>query len=374
MNNKIPTSAKDMAENVNHNTNARMSYNSFDIAKLICSVLVVIIHIPLFGVQNEPNTFYYLNFALKNCICRIAVPIFFVFSGFLLYKKSSFDSFSTSPTKKYFKHILIMYLLWSLIYFPLALIPITRHPDGILQGLTSYIIDLIFAGSYRHLWYLNGLLPVVALISYFITKKFSPKKILIISSVFYAVGIFGNAYYGLTLPLQEIPFIEKSIALYYEIFRTTRNGLFFGFLFVSTGMYFSQNDIKISPKKALILFIASVLMMIAEVYLISRFNLAKEYDMLIFTVPATIFLFLFLYNVKLNDHPIYKKIREISSLMYYLHILVGWVVSNTFSIVNESLKSTPAYFIATIILTFVASVIIIRISKNKPFTWLKKLY
>lgn len=61
-----------------------VNYNSFDVAKFICSIMVVIIHVYPFGVQETPNIFSHINFTLQNGLCRIAVPLFFVFSGFFL--------------------------------------------------------------------------------------------------------------------------------------------------------------------------------------------------------------------------------------------------------------------------------------------------
>lgn len=65
-------------------------YNGIDICKFICSILVVAIHIP---VVNAPmtvelsNVSVFVNTVLQQAMCRIAVPFFFVCSGFFLYKK-----------------------------------------------------------------------------------------------------------------------------------------------------------------------------------------------------------------------------------------------------------------------------------------------
>lgn len=65
-------------------------FNGIDIVKFICAFLVCIIHIPpfkidLFGFNN-------FNFWLQNYLCRIAVPFYFTASGFLLFRKTEFNS------------------------------------------------------------------------------------------------------------------------------------------------------------------------------------------------------------------------------------------------------------------------------------------
>ena len=192
--------------------NTTVKYNSIDMAKLICSILVVMIHIAPFGIQTSTNILSYLNFGLSQCLCRIAVPLFFIFNGFFLYRKAPIEKFPVQYSKKYFFHILRLYLLWSLIYFPLNLIKsILNNPKGIIYGFASYFKDLICVGSYTHLWYLNALLFAVALISFLLHKKWTPKKILFASSFFYIIGLLGDGYYGVIIPLLQLPFVGDII-------------------------------------------------------------------------------------------------------------------------------------------------------------------
>ena len=182
------------------NTNTKnITYNAFDVAKFICSILVVMIHVPPFGQQANVNFFSYLNFGLSQCLCRIAVPLFFIFNGFFLYRKTSLDNFSIKPTKKYFVHILKLYLLWSLLYFPLNLINILKNPTHITFELVIYIKNVICLGSHKHLWYLNALLGAVAIVSFLLHNNWSPKKILCTASVFYVFGLLLFNIYITTL-------------------------------------------------------------------------------------------------------------------------------------------------------------------------------
>ena len=275
----------------------RENYNSFDIAKFICSILVVMIHVVPFGTQETTNVFSYANFFLKSGLCRIAVPLFFMFSGFFLYKKTPLDEFSCAPSKKYFLNILKLYILWSLIYFPIKFVNMDMSLSGIIKGTILYGITFICSGSYVQLWYLNALLVSIAIISFLLHKKCSPKKVLIISAIFYIVGLLFNGYYGLVAPLTKLPLIGDAITLYFNIFYSTRNGLFFAFFFMALGMYLSNKDVLIPEKKSFLLFLGSSLLLCIEVFMLNKFDIAQDYSILVFTVPAALFCFLWLKEI-----------------------------------------------------------------------------
>jgi positive regulator of sigma E activity len=70
---------------------------------------------------------------------------------------------------------------------------------------------------------------------------------------------------------------------------------------------------------------------------------------------------LFLVSVKLKDKPIYEKLRELSSLIYYLHYLI--LMSSV--AINESLKNSKILFLIVLFITIIVSLIIIKLNKKK---------
>lgn len=90
----------------------KQNYNAIDLTKFICSILVVAIHIKPFGDNVD---FHFLNYGIQNYLARIAVPFFFVTSGFLLYRKTSFETFSMERPLKYALKLFRLYVIWSLI-------------------------------------------------------------------------------------------------------------------------------------------------------------------------------------------------------------------------------------------------------------------
>ena len=81
-------------------------FYGMDVFKLLCAVLIVCIHTaPLESLSTRANSL------LVNCFCRVAVPFFFVSSGFLVFKKVQIgQNFGFSPIWKYVKKTVWLYL------------------------------------------------------------------------------------------------------------------------------------------------------------------------------------------------------------------------------------------------------------------------
>lgn len=211
------------------------NYNAIDLAKFICAILVIIIHVPPFGYDSRMEVV--LNFGLRNYIARIAVPFFFITSGYFLYQKTDFNNFSTLPAKKYIIKILRLYILWSIIYFPLCINSIVNNTHGLLYGVLLYIQNFIFEGGYIHLWYLSATILGVFIITVLLSRHFSIKFILTSATILYCFGLLAQSWFGIILPLKiYAPQLWSLLKFIQSIIHTTRNGLFEGFLFISIGM------------------------------------------------------------------------------------------------------------------------------------------
>lgn len=90
----------------------RTSYPAVDLMKYAGSIMVIMIHCEPLIPQSE------INFFIKNIICRIVVPFFFVSSAFFLRK-----GMQTRPEylKKYLMRLLKSYILWSILFLPMGI-------------------------------------------------------------------------------------------------------------------------------------------------------------------------------------------------------------------------------------------------------------
>ena len=349
-------------------------YNFVDIVKFICAILVVSIHVVPFG-SSDDQILKLLNYGIKNCFSRIAVPLFFVMSGFFLYRKTSVGNFSLLPTKAYISKLFRLYMIWTVIYFPFRIKSILVNGKGIVHGIFLYIRDIVFTGSHFHLWYFPALIFSVVIISYLLSRKIELKRILSVAALFYAIGLLAQSWFGIIIPLREnVPELWAVLKVLEKIIVTTRNGLFDGFLFVGVGAYFAFYGFKIQKKTAFIGFVASYILMFIEAFVVKYFNFVREYDMYVFLVPLTFFAFILVLNCRIPNNIIYKKIRVLSSLIFYIHPCVNRFIIKIFNLIEFNIAKTCLMFLMTVIVSIGLSYLIYSISQRSHFMWLKRLY
>ena len=143
-------------------------YGGIDVIKFFCALAVVVIHTEPFA-----DICGILNSVTVNSVCRVAVPFFFMSSGFLLFGNPEARSPLSPPVKKYVKRILFMYLVWSTVYFPFTALEMCRSEsvDAAFGVLLGYIKNMIFSAGYGFLWYLPATAVAVLLVSFFLSKK-----------------------------------------------------------------------------------------------------------------------------------------------------------------------------------------------------------
>ena len=228
-----------------NNANAG-EYNAVDLARFICAILVVSIHVAPFGAADD-RLVSLLNYVIQNWLARIAAPIFFAASGFFLYRKTTLERFSLSPTRACVVKLARLYVIWALVYSPFRLKAILEDGRGIVHGIFDYAV---FMGRYTQLWFIPALIVSVVLVSFLLSRRIGIRKILTAALFFYALGLLGQSWFGVLAPLRtSAPEIRSLLETFIRIIGTTHNGLFDGFLFVGMGAYIAFNGFKIPQKK-----------------------------------------------------------------------------------------------------------------------------
>lgn len=182
-----------------------------DTLKFLFSLVVVWIHT---GVGNLGG------------LTPWAVPFFFLVSGFFLFGKLFGEP---DPSKQgaivcgWSRKVLRLYLLWSLIFLPYAIIGFAKDNLGIAKSIAVYLRNLVLVGeNYLSwpLWYLLGMLWAGVII--------------------WIAGKTRLPYWALCL-LAILLFLAPRLLhledneLYLRFFKTTRNGYFIGFPFMILG-------------------------------------------------------------------------------------------------------------------------------------------
>lgn len=332
----------------NNNVSDQTQYNTIDLIKFLCAIAVCLIHVPVF--PDEPTKLMlYINFGFKNYLCRIAVPFFFTVSGFLLFRKMELYEPNESVIRNYCFKMLRFIGIW-------------------------YI--LLTIGGTVQLWYLGGTVVAVILLSLCLRFRLRLSTIGLIACLLYAVGLFGDAYYGFVEPLRGIPLIRYIFILYEFFFVTTRNGVFMGFLFVFMGAILAHSKFKISLLAAATGFCISMLLGFAEAYLLQSNGIPAEHNMYLFIPPAVFFLFLLARDIHLPDHWIYKKLRIWGILIFFLHMYINQAVVFFSGILanRTGIELAPYRCGLVIMITFSLSVLLEWTSQKEHFKWLQFLY
>ena len=110
-----------------------------------------------------------INYYTQNCLCRIAVPFYFVSAGFFLFNKINLNNIDYSRIKNYCFKILRLLGTWTV---------------------------LLLLGSKTQLWYLGSLVVAVLAIVFLFSKKVHFYVIAIITIFLYFIGLLGDSYFG----------------------------------------------------------------------------------------------------------------------------------------------------------------------------------
>lgn len=341
-------------------------YGGIDVIKFFCALAVVVIHTEPFA-----DICGILNSVTVNSVCRVAVPFFFMSSGFLLFGNPEARSPLSPPVKKYVKRILFMYLMWSAVYFPFTVLEMSFSggADKALGIFLGYIKNMIFSAGYGFLWYLPATAVAVLLMSFFLSKKVNTAGITALASVLYFIGLLGQDLFVLIRPLSEYEGFWTVLSKFYGVIGTTRNGVFEGFLFVAAGTLLARRKKKHEAKKSFVLFCLSLLLLTAESALASLFDTRLEYDMYIMLVPCAYFLFETALGIGVKCPKLCRLFRSYSSAIYFTHMLVFEFIR-----IAEPVKlGKMTVFALTLVGTFAVSTVMIKLAETKHGKFLKKI-
>lgn len=274
---------------------------NIDVARFVVSFLVIAIHIsPFININQE------FNFFFTRILGRIAVPLFFMITGYFVIDGCLKDK---NKLKKYTIKILKIYLFCIILYLPINIYMGSFKNIDIITILKDFFIN----GTLYHLWYFPALI-VGVWITYYLVKKLGRKKALIATILLYIIGVFGDSYYGITIMNQ----ITKNIyELIFNIFDYTRNGLFYVPIFICLG-HIVKTDTRKNTKLNLLYALLFFILISVEGSILHYYNLQRHDSMYLFLLPLMYFLFCYLMDHSKTSN---KKIRNIATYIYIFHPL-----------------------------------------------------
>ncbi|MCM1308015.1 MAG: serine racemase VanT catalytic subunit [Butyrivibrio sp.] len=283
----------------------KKSYAGIDWFRLVAAFLIAAIHISPLASQSPAA-----DFILTRIIARTAVPFFFMTSGFFLISKYG----GAGKLAAFEKKTARIYAAAVILYIPINIYNGYFTADNLLPKL---IRDLVFDGTFYHLWYLPASM-LGAVIARYAVKKHGFKGALVIAALLYAVGTFGNSYYELA---SRIPAAKGFYGLLSQVSDYTRNGIFFAPLFMVLGGLLAEREHRNAPrgllKRDIICFAVSSALLFGEAALLRReYGAARNDSMYFFLVPCVYFLFRLLLSIEGKRR---RRLRSVSLIVYIIH-------------------------------------------------------
>lgn len=226
------------------------------------------------------------------------------------------------------------------------------------MAIYGYVRDFFFVGQHYmswQLWYLLALIYGVCMIKLFQKMKISIEGCAIIGILLTFIGLLMNFIHDASL---QNNIVNSIVSGYFELFRTVRNGIFNGFLFIVLGMLLCKHleVLKRIPKYVTIM----ILLLSIGLYL---YDIPFALHLLSFTFLYYILL------VRMPEASYYVWLRNMSTLIYFSHMFFVALIKYTF----PSVASFGPKWLYVSLMSFVVSAILLQLAKNYKLEFLNRL-
>ncbi|WP_374017637.1 serine racemase VanT catalytic subunit [Paenibacillus thiaminolyticus] len=219
---------------------ANAQFAGLDRFKIVAALLVIAIHTGLL-MSYSP----YDDFVLTGIAARVAVPFFFIASGFLLFRKLTGEKArDRGLLHRFMCRIGLLYAVSIVLYLPL-----NGYAGYFVEedfDVMSFLRDLVFNGTFYHLWYLPALI-LGTCITYFLYQTLPLQGMLAAAGLLYIAGLMGDSYYGATV---QLPVLRAAYAGMFNWFDYTRNGIFFAPIYIGLGAWTAARSVRIRSAAA----------------------------------------------------------------------------------------------------------------------------
>lgn len=234
-------------------------------------------------------------------------------SGFFLISRYSCNN---EKLKTFIKKTAVIYGIAIVIYIPINIYKGYFSMDNLLLNI---IKDIIFDGTFYHLWYLPASI-IGAALAWYMVRRLGYSKALIISALLYIVGLFGDSYFGIA---EQIEVLKQFYSLIFQVSDYTRNGIFFAPIFFVLGGMIADTNVKRSLSINGMAFAGTFALMVVEAMTLHTFNVQRHDSMYIFLPVCMFFLFHLLLYWKERR---FALIRMAALIVYIIHPMMIVIV------------------------------------------------
>ena len=332
-------------------------YDIFDISKFILAILVVIIHTKPFSQS--------INTIISDGVCRLAVPLFFIISSYLLFLKG----IKKETIKKYCMRIAKLYIFWFVIQIPIVIYERFYLSEyGFLETSLRFLRSIFFTSTFSGSWYLTSSIFCSILLYYLYKLKFFKfsTKLFIVSIIAYLFCVFTSSYGNVFVKFFP-DFYEKWVDLFFK----PSTSIIAGIPYFSIGYYYAQNKNALNRINYIFFLVVSVLFLF-EIIFVESHNFAITTDSYFFLLPTSACIFKIMYNKKIT---IRNNIffRNSSTIIFFAHFIIIFIL-NVISKICSINMSNLILFLLVLSISLVTSIGLINLSKDEKFRFLKHLF
>ena len=309
----------------------RKNLDAADVLKFVLSITIVATHTSLFEGYITP-------------LVRLAVPAFFMISGYFFFSKiNSCDSKAKQRAylKKSVTHNLKLYFFWFILLLPLTLYIRKSHTIALITGFAIVL---------------------------FLSDKISQSALIIIGVICYIPSLLSSNYEFLLSSFDGLRAIGDSLS---QIFLLPCHNFSVGILYIAIGKYLAEKNYEGKTKRYTATFLLAFAALVAE-FLALRFSSVeiKNTDCYIAVPFAAYYLCKVFLTLDITCK--YSIIlRKISAVSYCAHMAVFMVVGKAFKIFEMPDWQNVLHFAITLILTHILSLVLIKLTEYKVFRFLK---
>lgn len=336
---------------------------AFDVAKIGMCFLIMVIHI--MPVNTIPD-----GLKLLAPVTRVAVPVFFMISGYLFFSKLKLRSTETSK-RDYLKKMIFrntkLYLFWSLI-----LLPVTysyRHYGQFTNLKKVFIVGwhVLFGSTFIASWYLSALV-IGLIIIFFLSRHFTAKQILLVVLPAYIWCVLTSNY----SKLGWLSFFAHSWLRQSAFSWSPYNSFLVALLWLAIGKAFVDHETLLfkGTKKQLIMILGFMGLLYIEQLIIIYFNSYSTNDCYFTLVPLCAAIFSLLLNVVVHFKRA-KILRTFATITYCAHASLSQLIIYLYSLTTLTFGEASLIFLIITVICAVTTLLVTRLERYPHLAWLK---
>jgi surface polysaccharide O-acyltransferase-like enzyme len=332
--------------------------HSIDAFRVVANFGIICVHTaPFMAATFDPHARLVGEWLTQ--VFRVATPFFFLAAGYFFGSSLSRGALPLPLAAKLVKRLMIFFLFWSAVYVVVPIEYMLRAP-GLdyfsavrLMLSQSLSLHVVMNGTKVHLWFLPALSCSLALLGVAVHLKWE-RALIPVGVLLYGFGLLAGAY-------QHAP-------LGWDLGLNTRNGPFFGTLFVVSGFFLHRLGWQCTSRQALGLIGLGILCRVAELGWLSACcgTSPSNVDYLIGTYPFGLGIFMLLLTTRwLGENAWMVKLSRYSAGVYCAHALSIEILKDRPPVWNDPLWEVTRPFVA-LAMTFALVILLSKIRILRP--------